>query len=94
MANFQEVGTLDCSILELNKVTREGVNSLAHCFNTAGDTPSGSQALLPSRLESTLKTSDSVKKKYLSKTCFQTHQYHIQLMTHQCCYWERIKNIC
>ena len=56
MANFQEVGTLDCSILQLNKVTREGVNSLPHCFNTAGDTPSG-----PQTFESTLKTSDSVK---------------------------------
>ena len=60
MANFQEVGTLDCPILKLNKFTREGVNYLAHCFNTAGDTPSGPQALLPSRLERTLKTSDSV----------------------------------
>ena len=60
MANFQKVETLDCSILKLNKITREGANSLAHCFNTAGDTPSGSHDLLPARQESTIKTPDSV----------------------------------
>ena len=38
LANFQEMGTLDCSIPKLNKVTSEGANSLARCFNTAGDT--------------------------------------------------------
>ena len=86
MANFQEVGTVDCSILKLNKVTREGVNYLAQCFNTAGDTPSGPQALLPSRLESTLKTSDSVKNIF-DKNMFlhQSISGRLQLMTHQCC---------
>ena len=61
IGQFPGSRNLDCSILQLNKDTREGVNSLAHCFNTAGDTPPGPQPLLQSRLESTLKTSNSVK---------------------------------
>ena len=61
VGQFPRSRNLDYSILKLNKDTREGVNSLAHCFHTDGDTPSGPQALLSSRLESTLKTFDSVK---------------------------------
>ena len=41
VANFQELDNLDCSRCKLNKVTREGTNSLAQFFNTADDTPSG-----------------------------------------------------
>ena len=37
MDNFQKVGTLDCSIPELNKVTREGSISLAHMLNNDAD---------------------------------------------------------
>ena len=46
LANFQEVGTLACARFELDKVTREGANSLAYCFNTADYTPFGPHASL------------------------------------------------